>query len=162
MEDNEKGKRYTTLDDVVKHVGVDNAPIEVEVLNDVEFLRVRETLSRIGVVKTNAEDGTKMLYQACNILFKQGKYYIVHFKHMFLLDGAFKQTVLSEEDVHRMQYVAYLLETWGMVKRTGRNRGKFVEKAVIRAINYKDREKYVLKQSYNMSSKMKPKQTLTS
>lgn len=162
MEDNEKGKRYTTLDDVVKHVGVDNAPIEVEVLNDVEFLRVRETLSRIGVVKTNAEDGTKMLYQACNILFKQGKYYIVHFKHMFLLDGAFKQTVLSEEDVHRMQYVAYLLETWGMVKRIGRNRGKFVEKAVIRAINYKDREKYVLKQSYNMSSKMKPKQTLTS
>lgn len=162
MEDNEKGKRYTTLEDVVKHVGIDNAPIEIDVLNGVEFLRVRETLSRIGVVKTNAEDGTKMLYQTCNILFKQGKYYIVHFKHMFLLDGAFKQTVLSEEDVHRMKYVAYLLETWGMVTRTGRNRGTFVEKAVIRAINFKDREKYVLKQSYNMSSKIKANQTLTS
>lgn len=162
MEEKEKSKRYTTLEDVVKHVGVDNAPIEIEVLNDVEFLRVRETLSRIGVVKTSAENGTKTLHQTCNILFKQGKYYIVHFKHMFLLDGAFKQTVLSEEDVHRMQYVAYLLETWGMVTRTGKNRGKFVEKAVIRAINFKDRNKYVLKQNYDMSSKFKANQTLTS
>ena len=82
---------------------------EVTLREPDDFLKVRETLSRIGV----ASRKEKKLYQSCHILHKQGKYYIVHFKELFALDG--KKTNLSENDIARRNTVVNLLNDWGLV-----------------------------------------------
>ena len=84
--------------------------IEVELEQPDDFLKVKETLSRIGVASRN----DRKLYQSCHILHKQGKYYIVHFKELFALDG--KPTNISENDVERRNTVANLLHEWELVK----------------------------------------------
>jgi hypothetical protein len=84
-------------------------PLEVKLVNPDDFLKVRETLTRIGVA--SRKDQT--LYQSCHILHKQGRYFIVHFKELFALDG--KHADLSENDLHRRNTVAHLLEDWGLV-----------------------------------------------
>ena len=87
--------------------------LEVELKEPDDFLKIRETLSRIGV----ASRKEKVLYQSCHILHKQGKYYIVHFKELFALDG--KQTNLSENDIARRNSISRLLSDWGLVKIKG-------------------------------------------
>ena len=87
--------------------------LEVVLKEPDDFLKIRETLSRIGV----ASRKEKKLYQSCHILHKQGKYYIVHFKELFALDG--KQTNLSENDIARRNRIATLLCDWGLVDVNG-------------------------------------------
>lgn len=84
--------------------------VEVELPSPDSFLKVKETLTRIGV----ASKKDKILYQSCHILHKQGKYYIVHFKELFILDG--KADELSDEDRGRRNTIVNLLEEWGLVK----------------------------------------------
>lgn len=84
-------------------------PVEVKLVNQDDFLKVRETLTRIGVA--SRKDQT--LYQSCHILHKQGRYFIVHFKELFALDG--KHADLTENDLQRRNTVAHLLEDWGLV-----------------------------------------------
>jgi len=83
--------------------------LEVSLVNQDDFLKVRETLTRIGVA--SRKDNT--IYQSCHILHKQGRYFIVHFKELFALDG--KATDLSENDMQRRNTIAHLLEDWGLV-----------------------------------------------
>jgi hypothetical protein len=84
--------------------------VEVELPNDESFLKIKETLTRIGI----ASRKEKKLYQSCHILHKQGKYYIVHFKELFMLDG--KINNFSEEDQGRRNTIVNLLEEWELVK----------------------------------------------
>jgi hypothetical protein len=84
--------------------------IEVKLNEQDDFLKIRETLSRIGI----AAKKERRLYQSCHILHKQGKYYIVHFKELFALDG--KPTNFSDEDKGRRNTIVALLEDWGLVK----------------------------------------------
>ena len=84
--------------------------LEITLKEEDDFLKVRETLTRIGV----ASRKDKTLYQSCHILHKQGKFYIVHFKEMFALDG--KPTNFSDEDKGRRNTIATLLEDWGLLK----------------------------------------------
>lgn len=86
-----------------------NQLVEVALKNSEDFLKVRETLSRIGL----ASKKEKTLYQSCHILHKQGKYYIVHFKELFLLDG--KDSSLSEGDVARRNRIIHLLDEWELI-----------------------------------------------
>ena len=90
-----------------------NDMLEVTLSEPDDFLKVRETLSRIGV----ASRKEKKIYQSCHILHKQGRYYIVHFKELFALDG--KKTNLSENDIARRNTIAKLLMDWGLVNIIG-------------------------------------------
>lgn len=86
--------------------------VEVTLPSPDDFLKVRETLTRIGV----ASRRDKTLYQSCHILHKQGRYYIVHFKELFLLDGKAQQTVFDDTDKARRNTIANMLAEWGLVK----------------------------------------------
>lgn len=83
--------------------------LEVKLKSDKDFLKIRETLSRIGI----ASKDSKVLYQSCHILHKRGKYFITHFKELFLLDG--KETNLDESDIARRNKIALLLQEWNMI-----------------------------------------------
>ena len=98
--------------------------VEVSLNEQDDFLKVRETLTRIGVSSRKE----KVLYQSCHILHKQGKYYIVHFKELFALDG--KPSNISENDIQRRNAIANLLEEWGLVKVLNR---KLIEGKIGRA-----------------------------
>jgi hypothetical protein len=93
-----------------KYGGAVEAMLEVMLLEPDDFLKVRETLTRIGI----ASKADRKLYQSCHILHKQGRYFIVHFKELFALDG--KTTTLSNGDIQRRDAIAKLLEDWGLVK----------------------------------------------
>ncbi len=124
------------------------APLEVLLIQPDDFLKVRETLTRIGV----ASRKDKILYQSCHILHKQGKYYIVHFKELFALDG--KQADLSDNDLERRNTIAKLLSDWGLVKIIENN--KFAELAPlsqIKVISYKDKHEWDLQTKYNIGKK---------
>ena len=124
------------------------APLEVLLIQPDDFLKVRETLTRIGV----ASRKDKILYQSCHILHKQGKYYIVHFKELFALDG--KQADLSDNDLERRNTIAKLLSDWGLVKIIDAT--KFIELAPlsqIKVISYKDKHEWDLQTKYNIGKK---------
>lgn len=92
-----------------------NQLVEVRLKEPDDFLKVRETLSRMGVDSKIADDqGRKTLYQSCHILHKQGLYYLIHFKELFLLDG--KRSDFTEEDMGRRNTIANLLNDWGLVE----------------------------------------------
>lgn len=143
-------KRFVSINKLEKVIGENNMPVEIETLDNDQFLKVRETLSRIGIA--TVQDGKNILWQSCNILSKKGKYYIVHFKHMFLLDGAFKSTKLTEDDIKRTKYIASLLESWGLVKVV---KPEPVEKVNVRVINFCDKANWQLNQKYDMSKNIK-------
>lgn len=124
------------------------APLEVILVQPDDFLKVRETLTRIGV----ASRKDKILYQSCHILHKQGKYYIVHFKELFALDG--KQADLSDNDLERRNTIAKLLSDWGLVKIIDVT--KFTELAPlsqIKVIAFKDKHEWDLQTKYNIGKK---------
>ena len=130
-----------------------NASMMVEViLNEPDdFLKVRETLTRIGV----ASRKEKKLYQSCHILHKQGKYYIVHFKELFALDG--KYANLTVNDVQRRNRIVKLLSDWGLIQVVSDD--SVVDIAPlnqIKVITYKEKNDWVLEQKYNIGSKKKP------
>ena len=125
-----------------------NDLIEVTLNEKDDFLKVKETLTRIGLA--SKKDNT--LYQSCHILHKQGKYYIVHFKELFALDG--KQADLTDNDLERRNTIAKLLSDWGLVKIIDSN--KFVELAPlsqIKVIAYKDKHEWDLQTKYNIGKK---------
>jgi len=125
--------------------------VEVLLNEPDDFLKVRETLTRIGV----ASRKEKKLYQSCHILHKQGKYYIVHFKELFALDG--KHANLTPNDVQRRNRIARLLADWGLISVV-----KIDDVADIAPLNqikvlaFKDKSEWVLEQKYNIGKKVKP------
>ena len=124
--------------------------VEVTLNEPDDFLKVRETLTRIGV----ASRKEKKLYQSCHILHKQGRYYIVHFKELFALDG--KHANLTVNDVQRRNRIARLLSDWGLISVV--NSESIVDVAPlnqIKVLAYKDKNDWILEQKYNIGSKKK-------
>ena len=120
--------------------------LEVRLNEPDDFLKVRETLSRIGV----ASRREKKLYQSCHILHKQGKYYIVHFKELFALDG--KKTNLSENDIARRNTISNLLKDWGLVEIVG-DIGSVAPLSQIKILPYKEKNEWILETKYNIGKK---------
>jgi hypothetical protein len=120
--------------------------LEVGLKEPDDFLKIRETLSRIGV----ASRKEKKLYQSCHILHKQGRYYIVHFKELFALDG--KQTNLSENDIARRNTIANLLNDWGLVELMS-NAEPIAPLSQIKIISFKEKGEWVLETKYNIGKK---------
>lgn len=127
---------------------IDNM-IEVKLDHDDDFLKVKETLTRIGVA--SRKDNT--LYQSCHILHKQGKYYIVHFKELFALDG--KKTDFSENDVARRNTIANLLHEWELVTLVNEKKSSNPVCSIsqIKVISFKEKSKWNLKSKYNIGNK---------
>jgi hypothetical protein len=123
--------------------------IEVTLPDPDNFLKVRETLSRIGV----ASKKDKTLYQSCHILHKRGRYAIVHFKQMFLLDG--KTSDFSEEDRARLHTIANLLNEWGLVELVDPNRSAdpVAPLSMIKIISHKEKHDWNLVTKYNIGKK---------
>ena len=120
--------------------------IEVELEEDDDFLKVRETLTRIGV----ASRKERALFQSCHILHKRGKYYIVHFKELFALDG--KPTNFSENDIARRNTIANLLAEWGLLSLTDakRTQDPIVSLNQIKIISYQDKKNWDQITKYNI------------
>ena len=120
--------------------------IEIFLSEPDDFLKVRETLTRIGV----ASRKEKKLYQSCHILHKQGKYYIVHFKELFALDG--KDTNLSENDIARRNTIVKLLSDWGLVTMKGKPE-PIAPLSQIKIISFKEKNDWILETKYNIGKK---------
>lgn len=140
-----------SVDDLTKMVGTEMLPIEIEPLTDEEFLVVKETLTRIGF--TQVRDGTKTLYQTCHILHKKGRYFITHFKHMYLFDGKIQYTTLLDVDINRMKYVVKLLMDWNLVTALDENLLKG-DTAEIRVLKHSEAREWTLKPKYFNSFKI--------
>jgi len=120
--------------------------LEVGLKEPDDFLKVRETLSRIGV----ASRKEKKLYQSCHILHKQGRYYIVHFKELFALDG--KNTNLSENDVARRNTIANLLKDWGLINVLG-DTTVVAPLSQIKVLSFSEKNEWTLETKYNIGKK---------
>jgi len=120
--------------------------LEVTLSEPDDFLKVRETLSRIGV----ASRKEKKLYQSCHILHKQGRYFIVHFKELFALDG--KPTNLTTNDIERRNSIAALLEDWGLLTLIGTSEPR-APLSQIKVLSYRDKDDWILETKYNIGSK---------
>ena len=123
-------------------------PLEVMLAEPDDFLKVRETLTRIGV----ASRKDKTLFQSCHILHKQGRYFIVHFKELFALDG--KSADLTDNDLQRINTISKLLVDWGLVKIN--NPDYFIDYAPlsqIKVISHKEKNEWALETKYNIGKK---------
>ena len=128
--------------------------IEVRLSEPDDFLKVRETLTRIGV----ASRKEKKLYQSCHILHKQGKYYIVHFKELFALDGKFAN--LTVNDVQRRNRITRLLADWGLISVVKEDDIQDIAPLnQIKVLPYKDKTLWTLEQKYNIGKKGKVEET---
>ena len=112
-----------------------------------DFLKVRETLTRIGVASRH----DNKLFQSCYILHKQGRYFIVHFKELFLLDG--KPSNLLENDIHRRNTIATLLSDWGLVQFSLEEALTRAPLRQIKVVSYKEKSKWELCPKYNIGNK---------
>ena len=124
--------------------------VEVTLNEPDDFLKVRETLTRIGV----ASRKEKKIYQSCHILHKQGKYYIVHFKELFALDG--KNTNLSINDLQRRNRIVQLLLDWGLVSIVEQSKEKIADLAPlnqIKVLSFKEKNEWRLESKYNIGRK---------
>lgn len=124
--------------------------VEVTLTQEDDFLKVRETLTRIGV----ASKKDQTLYQSCHILHKRGHYYIVHFKELFALDG--KPTDISENDLSRRNAIVKLLEDWGLVKVVNRIQVENpppIFLSQIKIISHKEKHDWQLVTKYNIGKK---------
>tara|TARA_Y100000310_G_scaffold23301_1_gene22266 strand:+ start:23 stop:427 length:405 start_codon:yes stop_codon:yes gene_type:complete len=120
--------------------------LEVTLNEADDFLKVRETLSRIGV----ASRKERKLYQSCHILHKQGRYFIVHFKELFALDG--KPTNISINDLERRNTIAGLLADWALIKIIGNN-GQKAPLSQIKVLSYREKDEWLLETKYNIGKK---------
>lgn len=120
--------------------------LEIRLKEPDDFLKVRETLSRIGV----ASRKERKLFQSCHILHKQGRYYIVHFKELFALDG--KNTDITENDVSRRNSIAALLGDWGLIDIVGSVEPK-APLSQIKVISFKEKDEWELETKYNIGKK---------
>ena len=126
-----------------------DAMLEITLNEPDDFLKVRETLTRIGV----ASRKDKKLYQSCHILHKQGRYFIVHFKELFMLDG--KKSNLEENDLARRNTIATLLSDWGLItilhKENAENKAPLSQ---IKVLAFKDKNDWDLQAKYNIGKKV--------
>ena len=120
--------------------------LEVGLKEPDDFLKVRETLSRVGV----ASRKEKKLYQSCHILHKQGRYFIVHFKELFALDG--KNTNLSTNDISRRNTITNLLKDWGLVNIISEI-GEVAPLSQIKILSYAEKNDWILETKYNIGKK---------
>ena len=120
--------------------------LEITLNEPDDFLKVKETLTRIGI----ASRKDKKLYQSCHILHKQGKYYIVHFKELFLLDG--KKSNLEKNDIQRRNTIAVLLSDWGLVDIVKNDNLDCAPLRQIKIISFKDKSNWELTPKYNIGS----------
>jgi len=128
--------------------------VEVNLKEPDDFLKVRETLTRIGV----ASRKEKKLFQSCHILHKKGQYYIVHFKELFALDG--KKANLSENDVQRRNRIIKLLSDWGLVEIVKEdNVSNAAPLSQIKVIAYKEKGEWILESKYNIGKKRQSPET---
>lgn len=120
--------------------------VEIRLGEEEDFLKVRETLTRIGV----ASRKDKQLYQSCHILHKQGRYYLVHFKELFALDG--KPTNFSDEDKGRRNTIALLLQDWGLVKIVNpeTTEDPVTSLSLIKIISFKEKHEWSLVTKYSI------------
>jgi len=122
--------------------------LEVTLNEPDDFLKVRETLTRIGVA--SRKDNT--LFQSCHILHKQGRYFIVHFKELFLLDG--KKSNLEENDIARRNTIATLMSDWGLVSIDNQNSAQpLAPMRQIKIIPFKEKNNWTLQPKYNIGNK---------
>jgi hypothetical protein len=123
--------------------------LEVTIKQPDDFLKVRETLTRIGV----ASRKDKTLFQSCHILHKQGKYYIVHFKELFALDG--KLATLSENDIQRRNTISVLLQDWSLIdivdKEKSENKAPLSQ---IKILPFKEKKEWTISAKYNIGKKI--------
>ena len=128
--------------------------VEIRLNEPDDFLKVRETLTRIGV----ASRKEKKIYQSCHILHKQGKYFIVHFKELFALDG--KYANLTVNDVQRRNRITKLLADWGLI--TIVKEDSILDIAPlnqIKVLSYKDKQEWILEQKYNIGKRGKTEES---
>lgn len=121
--------------------------LEVTLNEPDDFLKVRETLTRIGV----ASRKDKKLYQSCHILHKQGRYFIVHFKELFMLDG--KKANLEENDIMRRNTIATLMSDWGLVSIQAKSPLNCAPLRQIKILPYKEKDQWELCPKYNIGNK---------
>ena len=121
--------------------------LEVALKEPDDFLKVHETLTRVGV----ASRKERKLYQSCHILHKRGKYYIVHFKELFALDG--KPTNITPNDVQRRNRITKLLSDWGLVEISGEDTGDLAPLNQIKVLSFKDKGEWTLESKYNIGKK---------
>ena len=126
--------------------------LEVTIKQPDDFLKVRETLTRIGV----ASRKDKTLYQSCHILHKQGKYYIVHFKELFALDG--KKSTLTSNDIQRRNTISLLLQDWNLIdivkKEATEDKAPLSQ---IKVLPFKEKKEWTLSAKYNIGKKVDDK-----
>ena len=126
----------------------DYKPVEIVLEKEDDFLKVRETLSRIGV----ASKKDRTLYQSCHILHKQGRYFITHFKELFALDG--KEADLTENDLKRRNAIAKLLKDWGLVKLIDESiEDDMAPMSQIKILSFKEKDDWTLVTKYNIGRK---------
>ena len=131
-------------EDIFKGVGV-----EIELPSDDSFLKIKETLTRIGISSRKE----KRLYQSCHILHKKGRYAILHFKELFILDG--KQNTFTDEDKARRNTIVNLLEEWELLKIVDKEKTKDAVAPLnhIKIISYKEKDQWDLTVKYNIGRK---------
>ena len=129
-------------------VEIDNL-VEVTLKEDDDFLKIRQTLTRIGV----ASRKDKTIYQSCHILHKRGKYYIVHFKELFALDG--KPSNFSEDDIARRNTIANLLAEWGLIGLVDATKSAdpVAPLSQIKVLPHKEKNDWILTAKYNIGKK---------
>ena len=126
--------------------------VEITLQEQDDFLKVRETLTRIGVA--SRKDNT--LFQSCHILHKRGQYYVVHFKELFALDG--KPTDITENDLARRNAIANLLEDWGLIKLVNKSQTENpppIFLSQVKIISHKEKAEWQLVPKYNIGAKAK-------
>ena len=123
--------------------------VEVKIAEEQDFLKIKETLTRIGVASVKQ----KKLWQSCHILHKQGRYYIVHFKELFVLDG--KTSNLSEEDLGRRNTIIRLLQEWGLVQVLDASKIKepTISLNMLKVLPFKEKAEWELIAKYNIGKK---------
>jgi hypothetical protein len=122
--------------------------VEVRIGEEGDFLKIKETLTRIGI----ASRKERKLFQSCHILHKQGRYYIVHFKELFSLDG--KSSNLSDEDVSRRNTIANLLQDWGLLKVVDpASKDSLAPLSGIKILSHKEKNEWELVAKYNIGKK---------
>ncbi len=131
------------MQDIFQGVGV-----EVDIKDPKNFLKIRETLTRIGVA--SKKDNT--LYQSCHILHKKGRYAILHFKELFILDGKVEETVIESEDYARRNMIATLLEEWDLLKIEVEV-GEKSPMSEIKVVSFKDKSNWTLVAKYSIGQK---------
>lgn len=137
------------MNDLIHIPNVPNyRPVEIDLLDPDDFLKIRETLTRIGV----ASRKDRTLYQSCHILHKQGRYFIVHFKELFALDG--KRADLTDNDLQRRNTIARLLEDWGLLEIVNPEACEDVAPlSQIKVLSFGEKDEWELVAKYNIGKK---------